>query len=541
MNQGLSISQNNFDPLHPSAYFPVGCGEMPELIRQFDWSQTPVGPLESWPEELRITTNIILESKFPMAILWGEELIFIYNDGYKSIINHKHPDALGKSTKDIWPEVWHFNRPIFDKVLKHGESTHLTDQLFRINRHWTSEETYFTLCYSPIRKLDQTIGGALVVLQETTRYVLAKRQLRENDQLLRNIIDSTPSHIFALDAKNHFTLVNKALADFCHSSKEKMAGKSIFEIFPQDVAQRLEQSNYQIMTKGITKYFEEEIENKSGKNKNQVMTSKFPIKDDTGTIIGIGGVATDITERKRLELELLEAKNNAEELANMKSKFLDTAAHELRTPVTIILLIVDMLQKSFDRGEIIDAKKIKQLKESTARLKSLINDLLNVSRLERGLLTLQIEPTNMSELIKKCVDDFRVLDEKRPFHFEVTGQWEEASIDQIRITQVLSNLLDNAMKYTPENSAIDISLQTHPKKIMVSVTDHGPGISDETLQHLFHAFSRGKTPLTIKANGLGLGLNVSRGIIELHGGHIGVKSKVGQGSTFYFEIPRSNS
>lgn len=521
----------------PVSNFPFGSSEMADLIRQHNWSQTPIGPLESWPMELCFTTNLILASKFPMAILWGQDLIFIYNEGYKLLINHKHPSAIGKSSREVWPEVWEFNSPIFEKVLRSGDTIHLEDQAFRINRNWPSEETFFTLCYSPIRLLNNSIGGVLVVLQETTRYVLSERRIREGEQLLRNIINSSPSHIFAVDTENRYTIANKALADFCNYPQEKMIGSKFQDLFNPEVALKLETINNEVMKNGLTKYFEEEVKTKSGNNFIQVMTSKFPIKNDAGKIIGMGGVATDISERKRLEDQLIEAKNRAEEIAKLKSQFLDTAAHELRTPVTVISFLVDIFQRNIEHSQVIDEKKLKQLRDAISRLTNLINDLLDLSRLERGLIKINKEKVNLHQLIKKCVDELCLLDPKRVIRIYPVELKFEVYVDRTRMTQVLYNLLDNAMKYTPDNSPIDIMIEPGNETLRVSIQDKGPGIPNETLQNLFQAFCRGNSPLNIKASGLGLGLSISKGIIELHGGQIGVRSELGKGSTFYFVLP----
>jgi len=151
---------------------------MGELIRLRDWSATPLGPRHSWPPVLRASINIILSSAFPMVVLWGRELLLIYNDAYRVIAAGKHPAALGQSTRDCWPEVWHINKPILEGVMRRGEVTYLENQLFPVTRHGYLEESYFTLSYSPIWTEDGTVGGAFVTLLETTSAVLSDRRMR---------------------------------------------------------------------------------------------------------------------------------------------------------------------------------------------------------------------------------------------------------------------------------------------------------------------------------------------------------------------------
>ncbi len=156
----------------------IGGGEMGELIRSKDWAATPLGPRHSWPPVLRTSINTILSSAFPMVVLWGRDLLLIYNDAYRVIAAGKHPAALGQSTRECWPEVWHINKPIFEGVLRRGEVTYLENQLFPVTRHGYLEESYFTLSYSPIWAEDGTVGGAFVTLLETSSAVLSDRRMR---------------------------------------------------------------------------------------------------------------------------------------------------------------------------------------------------------------------------------------------------------------------------------------------------------------------------------------------------------------------------
>jgi PAS domain-containing protein len=155
-----------------------------------DWSATPLGPRADWPEPLKTVTNLALSSSFAMAILWGEELIFVYNNGYRVIAGDKHPRAMGMSTREIWPEVWEFNKPIFERVMQEGQTVHLEDQLFRIQRNVEPEDAYFTLSYSPIWLEEGLVGGTLVTLNETTQRKQAEHALRDSEEMLRLALDA---------------------------------------------------------------------------------------------------------------------------------------------------------------------------------------------------------------------------------------------------------------------------------------------------------------------------------------------------------------
>lgn len=164
---------------------PSGRGEMEGLIAAFDWSGTTVGPREQWPLSLRTIVDVMIATRFPMALLWGRDLILIYNDAYMEICADKHPAALGRSTREVWPEVWHINRPIFEAVMDRGETRYFEDMHFPILRRGAKTDAYFTLCYSPVRLGDGGIGGTLVVLEETTaRKAAAEDALRKGKELL---------------------------------------------------------------------------------------------------------------------------------------------------------------------------------------------------------------------------------------------------------------------------------------------------------------------------------------------------------------------
>ena len=151
----------------------IGGGEMGALVRTMDWPSTPLGSRAAWPACLRTAINMVLAGSFPMAILWGSDSCCIYNDAYRVIAGEKHPAAMGRSTRDVWPEAWSFNQPIFAKVMTHGETIHLEDHLFPITRTGAPGQAYFTMSYSPIYAEDGQVGGTLVMLLETTPRIRA--------------------------------------------------------------------------------------------------------------------------------------------------------------------------------------------------------------------------------------------------------------------------------------------------------------------------------------------------------------------------------
>src|SRR5262245_24092403 len=154
-----------------------GGGAMGARMRAFDWSTTALGPLDQWPQSLRISVRIMLGAVYPMAIGWGPDYTLLYNDAQRALFGAKDAVALGRSTRDVFPETWEYAGPLYDRVLKQGQAyTTLTDQIVTLNRHNYLEECYFAISYSPIPDDSGHIGGVFVTGIETTERVIEERR-----------------------------------------------------------------------------------------------------------------------------------------------------------------------------------------------------------------------------------------------------------------------------------------------------------------------------------------------------------------------------
>ena len=295
----------------------VASGEMADLIRKTDWSTTPLGPRDGWPQSLRTVTNLVLASSFPVAILWGSELIFIYNDGYRIIAGDKHPQALGRSTRDIWSEVWEFNRPILEEVMTRGETVHLEDQLFRISRHGCMEDAYFTLSYSPIRSEGGRIGGTLIILLETTK---AKEQtlrlletVREEKDRLASLIGSISDEVWFADMEKQFTLANpSARREFGIKENKLIEVEKLahaLEVYNPDGTPRAveEAPPLRALRGEVVMNQEEIIRTPATGELRHRQVSSTPVRNAAGAIIGSVSVVRDITALKQAERALLES------------------------------------------------------------------------------------------------------------------------------------------------------------------------------------------------------------------------------------------
>ena len=238
--------------------------------------------------------------------------------------------------------------------------------------------------------------------------------------------------------------------------------------------------------------------------------------------------------------QLIKAKSDAEQTSNIKSQFLDIAAHELKTPVTALTLLVDMANIHVTKGTPVGKPELDRLKKQTQRLKTLLEDLLDVSRMERGFMVLKPRQTDLLALVSENVEDYKRQKPSRSFVFVKPDTEVILDCDPEKINQVIANLLNNAINYSPDGSPIEVSMTATSENVRVSIKDSGPGISKHLQSKLFTRFFRVVSNESAIYPGLGLGLYISRTIIEMHGGFIGLNSEEGQGSTFYFDLPRNS-
>jgi PAS domain S-box-containing protein len=515
----------------------IADGEMGRRVAEHPWSSTSLGALSSWPTSLRTMVNVVLATPVPMVILWGDELVLIYNDAYRSISVERHPDAFGRPAREAWADLHDFVDPIFSRLRDGGDAVSFTDRPFRVRRDGAVTDAWFTVAYSAIRDVAARTLGLLLVVQETTRYIVAERQLQENQQLLVDIVDSTPEIIFSLDRDQRYLLVNRELATFVGLPKERILGQPVRALFPPETGEALVRTNVEILRNGTTNVSELLLKPLRGTAKTLLVT-KFPIRNASGEITGLGGVAVDISARKALEEDLLAQKSRAEASVRLKAAFLDIAAHELRNPITVLSLLLQLYQDATRDGGTVAGTDLARLREPVDRLSRLVVELLDAARLERGMVVLQRADIDLGHLLRRCVDEFRLLAPQRELRLLLPAEPVRIAADPIRLHQVFGNLLDNAIKYAPTGS-IDVSVEALPASLRIAIVDHGPGIAAGSFDELFEAFARGRAEAVLsRPSGLGLGLSLCRSIVTLHGGTIDVQTTSGGGTTFIVELPR---
>jgi two-component system phosphate regulon sensor histidine kinase PhoR len=228
----------------------------------------------------------------------------------------------------------------------------------------------------------------------------------------------------------------------------------------------------------------------------------------------------------------------------VRKEFVANVSHELRTPLSVIKGYVETLVDGDEGVAPADRTRfLLTIQRHTERLNSILEDLLLLSRLESVTPGLKREPTDIAALVRGVVDDYRARAEKagHPLKLQEEGGADlerDLSADPLRVTQVLGNLLDNALKHTPRGARIDVSLRSLPDAIRVSVRDTGPGIPESDIPHVFERFYRVDKGRSRDTGGTGLGLSIVKHIVQLHGGRVWVESTLGSGSVFHFTLPR---
>jgi PAS domain S-box-containing protein len=500
----------------------IGGGEMGALMRSIDWAQTPLGPIESWPQSLRTTVSVCLSSRFPILVWWGPELVMLYNDAYRPILGStKHPQAMGRGGREVWPEVWPIIGPMLEGVLTQGEATWSDDQLLLLDRNGFLEECYFTFSYSPIRDESGSVGGVFCAVTETTARVLGERRL----QTLRALAEQATQAKTVDDA---CALAARTLADNPHDLPFAQIVETLEEpLGPDDqrtLVLPLAKAGTQEQPAGFL----------------VVGTSpRLALNDDYRGFLDLvaGQIATTIanaraTEEERKRIEALA------ELDRAKTAFFSNVSHEFRTPLTLLLGPLEDTLAQPDRLHAEDRERLELAHRNALRLLKLVNTLLDFSRIEAGRMQAAYEPADLALLTKEIASTFRSAIEHAGLRLvlDCPPLAEPVYVDREMWEKIVLNLLSNAFKFTFEGE-IEVSLRQAGEGVELKVRDTGTGIPADELPHLFERFHRVKGARGRTFEGSGIGLALVQELAKLHGGSVRAESAVDRGSTFIVSLP----
>ncbi|MVN78804.1 GAF domain-containing protein [Hymenobacter sp. HMF4947] len=559
--------------------FFEGGGEMGERIRQLDWSQTLLGPVDTWPQSLRTAVGIMLGSRFPMMVHWGPELVHFYNDGYATILQGKHPGALGQPAEPWWREMWPFLLDIFRPVLA-GQTTYFENSLVLPNRQGFVEEAYFTFSHSPIYDESGAVGGIFVTALETTTTVLQQRRLA----LLSHLTSQTALSALPAEAAQHLIAALATNPDdipfallYAHEAAAPQAQlRAWFGLpageptapatLPADPATPLPHGwpLADALRRGEPLLVEHLPDRFGGWPPGAWPTPPtrallLPLLTAPASrtayvlIVGLSARrpleeayhaffalvadyagralarASTIHEAQRLNQALREANTSLD-------SFVHIVAHDLKGPANNLERLLEVYQEevpgpSRDYLVSLVAKEV-QLLTGT------IQGLLQVLHTQHGAAATPAETVALAEVYATVAAEVAVL--LRQQQGQLTADFSAAPtahFPRVYLESILKNLVSNALKYRAPERAPAIQVRSHHQgaAVVLTVTDNGRGIDlARDRDRLFQPFTR----LTADGEGVGLGLHLIQAIVQQRGGALDVSSTPGQGTTFTVVLPK---
>lgn len=560
-----------------------GGGDVGALMRALNWSKTLAGPVERWPQSLRTSVSICLDSRFPILVWWGPDLVMFYNDAYRSILGKsKHPRALGAAGAQIWPEIWHIVGPMLRGVLEKGQATYSPDLLLMLERNGFPEECYFTFSYSPIRSEAGRAGGVFTAVTETTGRVVGERRLRTLRDLashaagcktveeacraaMSTLSDNAADMPFAmlyllsddemearLVAASHVASDSPAHAPVVHlngdANRAAWPLAAVLQSGKTLVVEGLE-SKFGAMPRGPWS---------RGADRAVVLPLSAPGQErQAGLLIAalsparawdgeyqdfldlVAGHVTTAIANARAQEEQRRRAEALMEIDRAKTAFFSNVSHEFRTPLTLMLgPLQDIIAQQ--HGAIPDraARELSVVHRNSLRLLKLVNALLDFSRLEAGRVLASYEPMDLGAFTADLAGLFRSAIERAGMKLIVScGPIREpVFVDRDAWEKVVLNLISNAFKYTLEGQ-ITVTLTQVGGKVELRVQDTGVGIPAGEIPRLFQRFHRVEGSRGRTHEGTGIGLALVQELVKLHGGNVRVESVPGKGSTFIVALP----
>jgi signal transduction histidine kinase len=568
---------------HPEASLTrewlIGDSEMLQRIRALDWGQTPLGPRERWPSELRNTVQICLASRHPIVLYWGADFVLLYNDAWRPIVGNKHPQALGTSARIIWAEIW----DVFGKMLEHvystGEATWSDDQLLLLNRYGFTEECYFSYSLSPVRDERGAVAGIFTAVTETTRRYTGERRLRALSSLASRTTHATSDREVSLTAASvlaqdredlPFALFylydaeRQTASLIAHTGLEagSTAAPHVLPLgapgaadpwgFASAIATGLPQLREDLGSslgllpgtpwpepteRAIVLPLREGHQGKPAALLVAGLSPRRPVDPELRQFVELVGVQwmsalgrARAWEREKARAEALAALDRA------KTAFFSNVSHEFRTPLTLMLgPTEEALGLAPPR---LEGEALRTVYRNQLRLLRLVNSLLDFARLESGRVQATFQPVDLSAYTAELASSFRSLMEQAGLQLSIDcpALSRPAFVDPALWEKVVFNLLSNAFKFTLRGE-VRVTVREREGTAQVRVEDTGVGIPASELTRVFERFHRLEGAQGRSFEGSGIGLALVKELVELHGGSVSVDSELGRGSRFELTLP----
>ena len=551
-----------------------GNSEMGKLILQRDWSATPLGPFESWPQSLITSITTALGSRFPTFLFWGPEFNSLCNDGYLAILGEKHPGALGSTLPEVWPEVWQSFYEMLKGVMATGTGSWAEDQIYYLERrNGYPEESYFTFSFSRILDGPDGFGGFSCSAIETTAKVIGERRIKTLREIAsqsadQGTVEDTGRACVAALATNALDLPFVVL----HWVSPGNGAAQVIGSFGVEIPERagsgessalaeVRRTAAPVLVAGVQADFKV-LPSPPGRNKPEAcyvlpvglagkdqvcgflsvgLSPHRPFDEDYESFLGlVGGQIQIAMTRARAQQEALERAEDLARLDRAKTAFFSNISHEFRTPLTLLLGPLEDALGSVSEGKAVVAHEVLESAHRNAlRLLKLVNTLLDFSRVEAGRVEVPYEPIDLATYTAELAAQFASVLERGGLYLVVKTRLlaEPAYIDRQMWEKILFNLLSNAFKFTFEGR-VEVSLFEESGLIRLVVSDTGTGIPPDELPKLFQRFHRVAGARSRSFEGSGIGLSLVQELVKLHGGSIAVESTVGKGSRFTVSIPQ---
>ncbi|HUQ51698.1 MAG TPA: ATP-binding protein [Gammaproteobacteria bacterium] len=545
---------------------------MNDLIRGWNWSETPLGPTERWPEVLRSTLGLCLDSAFPIAIYWGPELALLYNDAWRPILGNKHPRALGRPAVKVWPEIWDAIEPVFQRVRETRVGAFNGDSLLAMHRHGYVEECYFDYTFNPIRDGAGGVAGIFNVVIETTYRVINERRgkvlrefaahlaaARSADDVIALAAQALEAAPFDVPCALIYRVDGAEPGAVRLAQSVRVAAPAAFSATTWPIAAALRDGAPQRVA---------DLQTRVGAFSGGAW-AEAPREALVLPIHAPGRPAPDAvlvaiaSPRRALDAEYTAffeslarhmaaaiasaeafeaARRRAEALAELdraKTVFFSNVSHELRTPLALILApLNDLLAAGHGTLSAGVQESLQLARRNAERLRKLVNNLLEFSRLEAGRVAVRYEQTDLARLTEDLASNFRSACERAglALRVECPPLPEPVLVDRDMWERVVLNLLSNAFKFTLQGE-IFVGLEQAGGRAVLTVRDTGTGIPAEELPRLFERFRRIENAHARSQEGTGIGLALVNELVKLHGGEVVVESAVGRGTQIEVAIP----
>jgi signal transduction histidine kinase len=552
--------------------------DMNGLVKDFDWSTTPLGPAADWPDSLTAVVRILLTSRFAMWMAWGPELTFLYNDAYRQMtLGRKHPWALGRPAAEVWSEIWKDIGPRIQRVLATGEASWEEELFLILERNGYPEETYHTFSYSPLAGSDGQITGMLCVVMEDTTRVIGERQLLSLRTLAaalgeaiseQEVLASIERGLQANDKDLPFTLTylfdesGTRLNLVCCTGidADHPAACPVIETASPRSCWPIDQvlAEQRAVTVDLSNDFVdlptgawEKVPRlarlvpvaRQGQDRpaGVLIAALNPYRQLDTAYAGFldliaGQIAASFASARAYEQERQRAEALAE-IDRAKTAFFTNISHEFRTPLTLLLgPIEDTLAEHGLPPQAL--QRLTLAHRNSLRLLKLVNALLDFSRFEAGRISAVYEPLDLSTYTADLASVFRSAIERAGMKLiiDCPRLQEPVYVDREMWEKIVLNLLSNAFKFTLWGE-IEVGLKSVGRTVELRVRDTGSGIAAEELPHIFERFYRVSEAQGRSYEGSGIGLALVQELVKLHGGTTRVNSEPGRGSTFTVSIP----